>query len=150
MKRDLKYIAQILGEYELAHKIFTAKEVQYLETIKEPCRQQEEMYRTRTNSIEKRIVSIHQPFIRPVVRGKEGKKVEFGSKMNVSLMNGLTRINQFDFEPFNESVGLQDQVEAYKKLFGHYPELGGENGACHPLRRFYPPFFDARSGLKSA
>lgn len=90
---DIKHIDRILGEHELAPKIFTAKETQYLETIKELYRQQEEMYRTRTNSIAHRVVSIHQPFIRPIVRGKDGKKVEFGSKINVSLSNGYARIN---------------------------------------------------------
>lgn len=123
LARDIKHIDRILGEHELAPKIFTAKEIQYLETIKELYRQQEEMYRMRTNSIAHRIVSIHQPFIRPIVRGKDKKKVEFGSKINVSLFNGYARINQFDYEAYNESVYLQDQVEAYKKLFGHYPEL---------------------------
>ncbi|MFV0392231.1 MAG: transposase, partial [Paludibacteraceae bacterium] len=33
------------------------------------------------------------------------------------------RINEFDYDAFNESLYLIDQVEAYKKLFGHYPEL---------------------------
>lgn len=99
------------------------RELIYWETIQELYRQQEQIYRTGTNSIEHRIVSIHQPFIRPIVRGKEGKKVEFGSKINVSLINGYTRINQFDFEAFNEGNFLQAQVEAYKKFYGFYPEL---------------------------
>ena len=81
------------------------------------------MYHTKTNSIANRIISIHQPFIRPIVRGKDGRKVEFGSKINVSLISGFTRINQFNYEAFNESVYLQDQVEDYKKLMGYYPEL---------------------------
>jgi transposase, IS5 family len=123
LNRDIKYIDHILSKYELAPQIFTAKEIQYLETIKELYRQQEEMYRTRTNSISHRIVSIHQPFIRPIVRGKDGKKVEFGSKINASLMDGFTRINQFDYEAFNESVWMQDQVEEYKNFLGYYPEL---------------------------
>src|SRR5690554_6959513 len=81
------------------------------------------MYRTRANSVKKRIVSIHQPFIRPVVRGKDEKKVKFGSKINISLTKGYARINQLEFEPFNEGTRLQQQVEAYKQFFGYYPEL---------------------------
>jgi IS5 family transposase len=46
------------------------------------------MYSTRTHSVPNRIVSIHQSHVRPIVRGKEKAKVEFGSKINVSLVNG--------------------------------------------------------------
>ncbi|MGI6572726.1 MAG: IS5 family transposase [Fermentimonas sp.] len=123
LKRDINYIRNILDNNELAIKVLDKQEQVYWETIQELYRQQEQMYRTRTNSIEHRIVSIHQPFIRPIVRGKDGKRVEFGSKINVSLVNGYTRINQFDFEAFNEGTFLKDQVEAYKAFHGFYPEL---------------------------
>ncbi|MDP3359204.1 MAG: transposase, partial [Lutibacter sp.] len=65
----------------------------------------------------------HQPHIRPMVRGKQGKNVEFGAKLNASLQNGYTRIDQLDFEAFNEGVCMVEQIENYKKLNGHYPEL---------------------------
>ena len=123
LKRDINHIHNILNSDEFSVKVFDKQDAAYWKTIQELYRQQEHMYRTRTNSIENRIVSIHQPFIRPIVRGKDGRKVEFGSKINVSLMNGCARINQFSFEAFNESTYLKDQVEAYKKLFGYYPEL---------------------------
>lgn len=123
LKRDINHIHNILDNNKLSINIFSKTEKAYWETIQELYRQQEQMYRTKTNRIEHRIVSIHQPFIRPIVRGKDGKKVEFGSKINVSLMNGYACINQFDFEAFNESVFLKEQVEEYKKLFGCYPEV---------------------------
>lgn len=123
LKRDINHIHMILNSNEFSVKVFSKQDATYWKTIQELYRQQEQMYRTRTNSIENRIVSIHQPFVRPIVRGKDGKKVEFGSKINVSLVNGYARINQFSFEAFNESTYLKDQVEAYKKLFGYYPEL---------------------------
>ncbi len=121
--RDIGYIHKILDEDKSRIRLFDKQEKQYWETIRELYRQQEEMYRTKTNSIQGRIVSIHQPFVRPIVRGKDGKKVEFGSKINVSLVDGFARINQTDFEAFNEGSYLQEQVEAYKELFGYYPEL---------------------------
>ena len=123
LNRDIKYIKIMLAENDFSGSLFTSKDKKYWQTIQELYRQQEEMYRTKTNSIAHRIISIHQPFLRPIVRGKDGKKVEFGSKINASLINGFTRINQFDFEAFNESVYMQQQVEDYKKLFGYYPEL---------------------------
>lgn len=123
LKRDIGHIRRILDGNEINICIFSRKENTYWQTIQELYRQQEQMYRTQTNTIDHRIVSIHQPFIRPIVRGKDGKKVEFGSKINVSLMNGYTLINQFEYEAFNESTYLQNQVEEYKKLHGYYPEL---------------------------
>ena len=123
LNRDINHIRKILNTHEFSVNVFSRQEATYWETIQELYRQQEQMYRTRTNSIENRIVSIHQPFVRPIVRGKDGKKAEFGSKINVSLVNGYARINQFSFDAFNESTYLQDQVNDYKKLLGYYPEL---------------------------
>ncbi len=74
------------------------------------------MYQERKHSIPNKIVSIHQPHIRPMVRGKQGKNVEFGAKINVSLQEGFARIDQLDFEAFNEGVCLVSQIELYKKL----------------------------------
>jgi len=123
LKRDINYIHKILNENQYAVKALNQREILHWETIQELYRQQEQMYRTRTHSIENRIVSIHQPFIRPIVRGKDGKKVEFGPKINASLFNGYTRINQFDFNAYNEGPFLINQVEAYKNFLGFYPEV---------------------------
>lgn len=112
-----------MNNNKLSINIFSKTEKAYWETIQELYRQQEQMYRTRTNRIDHHFVSMYQPFIRPIVRGKDGKKVEFGSKINVSLMSGFARINQFDFEAFNESTFLKEQVEEYKNFFGCYPEV---------------------------
>ena len=50
--------------------------------------QQWYMFSERVHSIEHRIVSIHQPHVRPIVRGKTNANVEFGAKIQVSIMNG--------------------------------------------------------------
>lgn len=71
LKRDIKYTYDILNDNELSTNLFSKKEKSYWETIQELYRQQEQMYRTRTNRIAHHIVSIHQPFIRSIVRGKE-------------------------------------------------------------------------------
>ena len=48
-------------------------------------RQQLQMSEKKEKRIDDRIVSIEQPHIRPIVRGKAGKSVEFGSKISVSI-----------------------------------------------------------------
>ena len=85
--------------------------------------QQMKMYTTRTHSIEDRIVNIYQPYVRPIVRGKEKAKVEFGSKIGVSQCNGYARINTLNWNAYNESTDLKKQVEDFKQANGHYPEV---------------------------
>jgi len=65
--------------------------------------QQEYMYRHKTNRIDDRIVSLSQPRIRPIYRGKKGKAVAFGAKLNMSETEGFCRLDQWDFSSFNES-----------------------------------------------
>lgn len=61
--------------------------------------------------------------MRTIVRGKAKVKVEFGAKINVSLQEGYARIDRFEWDAYNEGCDLPDQVDRYKRLYGHYPEL---------------------------
>jgi len=85
--------------------------------------QQMKMYTTKTHSIEDRIVNIYQPYVRPIVRGKEKAKVEFGSKIGVSQCDGYARINTLNWNAYNESTDLKKQVEDFNQATGHYPEV---------------------------
>lgn len=123
LKRNLKHIDKIAKDNPLSLEFLDKKQYRYLLIIKELYRQQAEMIKDKKHSIANRIVSIHQPHIRPMVRGKQGKNVEFGAKINVSLQQGYARIDQFDFEAFNEGTRLIEQIKNYKKLNGYYPEL---------------------------
>lgn len=123
VRRNLKNIEAIIGDNPLVLSDLTKTQYKYLLVTQELYRQQREMFAEKKHSISHRIVSIHQPHVRPIVRGKSGKNVEFGAKINISLQQGYSRINQFDFEAFNEGVYLKQQVEAFKELNGHYPEL---------------------------
>lgn len=123
LKRNLTHIDTLVERNPLALGLLDNKLYRYYLVIQELYRQQLEMYKEKKRTIENRIVSIHQPHIRPMVRGKQGKSVEFGAKINVSLQQGYTRIDQMSFEAFNEGKYLIEQVENYKKLNGHYPEL---------------------------
>ena len=84
--------------------------------------QQQEMYTHRRRSVEHRIVSVSQPHIRPIVRGKLSANVEFGAKLALSLENGYARVEKLSFEAFNESTTLQESCERYKARNGYYPE----------------------------
>jgi hypothetical protein len=60
------------------------------------------MRRNKTYSVVDRIVSIHQPQVRPIVRGKEKSKVEFGSKINLSLVEGYAFLDHLSWDAYNE------------------------------------------------
>ena len=81
------------------------------------------MFDNKTHSVENRIVSISQPFIRPIVRGKAKSPVEFGAKLDLSVdENGMARVEKLSFDAYNESEVLKTAVENYKQRTGHYPE----------------------------
>lgn len=84
--------------------------------------QQKMMYDSKTHTVEHRIVSIHQPHVRPIVRGKTNAYVEFGAKIQVSIMNGITFLEELSWEAFNEGIRLMNTVENYKRRFGYYPQ----------------------------
>lgn len=82
--------------------------------------QQKYMYEHKVHSVPDRIVSISQPWLRPIVRGKVTAPVEFGAKFDLSLdTEGYGRIEK---NPYNEGASLQEASERYKKRTGHYPK----------------------------
>jgi len=110
----------------------------YLLVIQQLYVQQKTMYDTKTKSIADRIVSIHQPHVRPIVRGKSNSKVEFGAKINASLVSGLTFLDDFSWDAFNEGTRLKESVEKYKKRSGYYPkEVMADKIYCNRENRAY-------------
>jgi len=85
--------------------------------------QQWEMYQNKSRRCANRIVSISQPYVRPIIRGKVNKPVEFGAKLSVSLTNeGLARVDHLRWNAFHEGGDLVSQVKAYRRCYGVYPE----------------------------
>ena len=120
LKRNIKAIDRLLDSYQDIP--LNRHEYKYMLVIKTVYDQQLYMYKNSTHSVEHRIVSIHQPHVRPIVRGKTNANVEFGAKINVSLIDGFTFLDQLSWEAFNEGTCLIESVEKYRKRFGYYPE----------------------------
>lgn len=122
VNRDLNHINALLASYPDLSSLLNKHQLKYLQVIHEVHRQQKEMHTDHTHSTTNRIVSIHQPHVRPMVRGKAGSNVEFGSKIGVCVHDGLTYLDQLSWESYNETGDLKTSAGNYKKRNGHYPE----------------------------
>jgi hypothetical protein len=123
VNRNIKHIDNMLDIFEITGAPFPLKhsEQRLFWIIRTAYAQQKFMYDTDTHSCLDRIVSIFQPHVRPIPRGKTKAQIEFGPKLGVSLDQGFARINTFSWDAYHESSDLIPQVEAYKELHGHYP-----------------------------
>ena len=83
-------------------------------------RQQRTLFENNQQSISDRIVSLNQPHIRPIIRGKAGKTVEFGAKISASYFDGYVFLDRISWDNFNESADLKSQIEAYYNFTGYY------------------------------
>lgn len=118
--RNIKTIHKLLDEHD---RIPLNKfQLKYLFVIQTLYDQQLEMYQNNVHSVAHRITNIHQPHVRPIVRGKTTAKVEFGAKIQVSIMQGYTVLDEISWDPFNEGTRLMNSVEHHRKNFGYYPK----------------------------
>ena len=119
VKRDIAYLEEFMSDGYAPE----AREIPLLLTIFKLYEQQQYMYDNKVHSVENRIVSISQPWIRPIVRGKLNAPVEFGVKLDISIdTDGYARIEKTSFDAYNESGCLKNAAERYKERTGHYPE----------------------------
>lgn len=125
VNRNISHINNLLDIFESRGTPFPLKhsEQRMLWIINTAYAQQKEMYDAKIHSCSNRIVSIFQPHVRPIPRGKTKAQIEFGSKLGVSLDRGFARINTLSWDAYHEGGDLIMQVEAYKEIHGHYPEL---------------------------
>jgi len=124
IKKQLQYIKRNLAHIDEMGQLQLLSKSHYkmLLVATEVYRQQLWMYENKKQSIENRIVSLRQPHIRPIVRGKAGKSVEFGADLSASCRNGYVFLDRISWDNFNESLDLKTQVEEFKRFTGFAPE----------------------------
>ena len=118
IRRDIGYIADFIREkkIKLDQKVYDLLNV--LTTLYE---QQLYMLEHRVHSVPDRIVSISQPWVRPIVRGKAHDNTEFGAKLHISMVDGYARIERLSFDAFNEATDIFQAIEGYRQRYGFYP-----------------------------
>lgn len=134
VRRNLNSINNLLDAY--ADFPLKHKDQKYLQVINTLYDQQKQMHKNRKHTVADRIVSIHQPHVRPIVRGKAQAKVEFGAKIHISVINGITFLDELSWDAFNEGSHMMDYVEKYRSRFGCYPrELLADQIYCTRVNR---------------
>jgi hypothetical protein len=119
LRRNFKTIEKQLDSFvvfPLSHHM--QKRYWIIQTVYD---QQLRMFRAASHQVEHRIVSIDQPHVRPIVRGKARAKTEFGAKINLNLVDGFAFLDTISWDAFNEGSHLIDYVENYRNRFGFYP-----------------------------
>lgn len=128
IKKQLQYINRNLGHIEQLQasgaelECLNDQQYKMLLVVATVYQQQLLMYENKQQRVDDRIVSLTQPHIRPIVRGKAGVPVEFGAKLSVSYHDGYVFIDRLSWDNFNESGDLKSQAENFKLATGSYPE----------------------------
>ncbi len=124
LARDLTAINRILAEHpdrDCLGEALSSRQVERLTVIVAVYEQQRTMHEGGLRSVPNRIVSLSQYWVRPIVRGKQRAEVEFGSKVEMSVVNGYPRVEEIRWNAFNEGGTLIDSAESFRRAYGHYP-----------------------------
>jgi hypothetical protein len=145
IRRLIRLLGKILQEirktyrnYDDMEDVLTIKEKNVMEIITKVYRQQKNHFENDNprESIPDRIVSISKPYVRPIVRGKEVKNVEFGAKCNNILVDGISFIEKLSFNAFNEGTRLEHCIKMHKRLFKvDAKKIGGDTGYAGTANR---------------
>ena len=122
LRRDIKHVEE-MQERRDKDDILPDSLKKKFKTIKKLYSQQKEMYDEDKNRVNDRIVSIHQPQIRPIVRGKARQQVEFGPKITLSIVDGFSYLDYFSWDNYHEGNELMESIDKYKRREGYYPEV---------------------------
>lgn len=126
----LKFFFRLIDGLESLQKKYqfrySRKEAKLLKTLQTIYKQQHELLYGSRENVTGRIVSVHKPYVRPIVRGKEIKPVEFGAKVHKVQVDGISFIEHLSYEAFNESTRLKQSVAFHHKLFGKLSQLAAD------------------------
>ena len=129
-KQLLRYLMRLSQSLEKLQENYQykycSKERKLLNTLQTVYEQQHELVYGNTKSVSGRIVSIFKPYVRPIVRGKEIKPVEFGAKIHKVQVDGISFIEHLSYESFNEGSRLKQGIAFHQKHFGKLSQLGAD------------------------
>lgn len=126
----LKYLDRLLKQLDDLQKryaiVLRSRHHNRLKTINTFREQQWQLHFGKQSTIPGRIVSLHKPYVRPIVRGKEVKPVEFGAKVNMLQVDGINFIEHLSYDNFNEGTRLQSTIHLQRRYFGACHQMGAD------------------------
>jgi hypothetical protein len=122
-KQLLKFLLRLMNLYNVLAQeykiILSNRKHKRMKVIAKVYEQQHrKAYGEEGEKIKDRIVSLYKPYVRPIVRGKEVKPVEFGAKVNKLQVDGISFIEHLSFDNFNETTRYAEGIFLQRKLFG--------------------------------
>ncbi len=128
LNQGIGFLDDLLEVYgcKVESKIYLSIQAK-LKTVRTIYRQQRYMHEHPGDYVKDRIVSLFKPYLRPIVRGKENKRVEFGAKLHIYQVDGINIIDKLSFDPFNEAKSLKGCVIKHQQYFGELHQLGVDN-----------------------
>lgn len=122
-----KGIAQLQSILD-AHRQIELKQSDrvYMRTIRKVLEQQQFLLTHPAKELKNRIVSLPKPYVRPIIRGKETKRVEFGMKVHMLQVDGICMIDHMSYNAFNESTRLKISSLKHRSIFGKLFQLGAD------------------------
>lgn len=124
LEKGISQLQKVLNGFKAP--AMRAEDFAYFKTIKKVLEQQTFLLDHKPSELKDRIVSLHKPYLRPIVRGKENKPVEFGMKAHILQVDGLSFIDKLSFNSFNECKRLKPSILKHKKFFGITSQLGAD------------------------
>lgn len=124
MQKGLGHLQAFLDERPGVR--LTDQQYSYIKTIKQVYQQQQRLFTTPGAKVTDRIVSLYKPYLRPIVRGKENKPVEFGMKAHMLHAGGITYFDTMNFNAFNECKRLKLSTLKHRQLFGELHQLSAD------------------------
>lgn len=118
VKRDLRHVEELIAR---GGKM-TDWQAERLEMIQKVYAQSRYMFENQTHRVEDRIVSLDQPFIRPIKRRKAKNLTEFRPKIDLSMTGGTLELERFDFNNFNGSQDLEGAIDHHWNIYSTFPE----------------------------
>jgi len=125
LNRELTFLeAEISSQTK---KILAPQHINKRSIIEKVYTQQEGQFSTG-EKIKDRLVSLSKAYIRPIVRGKESKRVEFGAKVNKLQIDGINMIEKISFNNFNEGTHYESSIKKTEELTGEKVKITGSDG----------------------
>lgn len=126
VERGLDLLQDLLNKYPALHDLTAVEVYEKIKTIRVIYGQQHAKFHIPDYRIRHRIVSLYKPYIRPIVRGKENKKVEFGAKVHISQVDHINFIEHLSFEAFHEGIRMWKSISKHIRRFGKCTQYAGD------------------------